>query len=194
MLLLISLILSTLLHELAHLIAAKLLKCKVDVMSIGFGKPIFKKKIGETLYQIAPILLGGYCKLLGEESYSAKKTAFCNLSYRNKAFITMAGIIVNIISGLISLIIGSIYHNYGFIYFAWFSIIIGVGNAIPAAPCLDGGYLIYYPLFIKLFGKKKGLVLFTKISKLSFYILLAINIIFVFVWLWLYYVKNIRII
>ncbi len=54
-------------HELGHFLMAKLVGVKVEVFSIGFGPPIFQKKIGETVYQIALIPLGGYVKLYGEE-------------------------------------------------------------------------------------------------------------------------------
>ncbi len=54
-------------HELGHFLMAKLFGVKVEVFSLGFGPPIFKKKIGETVYQIALLPLGGYVKMYGEE-------------------------------------------------------------------------------------------------------------------------------
>ncbi len=55
-------------HELGHFLFAKLFGVKVEVFSIGFGKPIIKWKKGETVYQIALIPLGGYVKMYGEDS------------------------------------------------------------------------------------------------------------------------------
>jgi regulator of sigma E protease len=55
-------------HEFGHFIFAKMFGVRVEVFSIGFGPPIFRKKIGETLYQIALIPLGGYVKMYGEDS------------------------------------------------------------------------------------------------------------------------------
>ena len=43
-------------HELGHFLLAKLFKVKVNIFSIGFGKAIIKKKIGETEY--TPIQIG----------------------------------------------------------------------------------------------------------------------------------------
>jgi len=61
-------------HELGHFLMAKLVGVKVEVFSVGFGPPIFRKKIGETTYQIALIPLGGFVKLYGEEdSEEARK-------------------------------------------------------------------------------------------------------------------------
>jgi len=54
-------------HELGHFLMAKLFGVKVEIFSIGFGPPIFRKKIGDTVYQIALIPLGGYVKMYGEE-------------------------------------------------------------------------------------------------------------------------------
>jgi regulator of sigma E protease len=56
-------------HELGHMLAAKLVDVKVGRFSIGFGPPIFRRSIGETEYCLAPILLGGYVTLLGQNPY-----------------------------------------------------------------------------------------------------------------------------
>ena len=50
-------------HELGHFLAARLLGLRADVFSIGFGKAMWKKKIGGTEYRIAWIPLGGYVLL-----------------------------------------------------------------------------------------------------------------------------------
>ena len=79
MILILSLIFIILFHELGHLIVAKLCGCKVNIFSVGFGKPFFAKKFGETTYQIAPILLGGYCALDSELTLSDSLNAFTNI-------------------------------------------------------------------------------------------------------------------
>jgi len=58
-------------HEFCHLIAAKIFGVKVTKYSIGFGKALFGKKIGETQYVISMIPLGGYVKPLSEEELQA---------------------------------------------------------------------------------------------------------------------------
>lgn len=55
-------------HEFGHFLFAKMFGVKVEVFSIGFGKPIIQWKKGETVYQIAIIPLGGYVKMYGEDS------------------------------------------------------------------------------------------------------------------------------
>ncbi|HEY8374899.1 MAG TPA: site-2 protease family protein, partial [Nannocystis sp.] len=53
-------------HELGHLLAAKLVGVKVVRFSLGFGPALARVQIGETEYRIAPIPLGGYVTLLGQ--------------------------------------------------------------------------------------------------------------------------------
>jgi regulator of sigma E protease len=53
-------------HELGHFLLAKRLGVGVLTFSLGFGKKLIGKKIGETQYQIAAVPLGGFVKLIGE--------------------------------------------------------------------------------------------------------------------------------
>lgn len=59
-------------HEYGHFQAAKWCGVKVLKFSIGFGKPLWRKKIGqdETEFVVAAIPLGGYVKMLGEETFA----------------------------------------------------------------------------------------------------------------------------
>jgi regulator of sigma E protease len=54
-------------HELGHYIAAKSFGVKVERFSIGFGKVLFKKKWLDTEWAFAPILLGGYVQMKGQD-------------------------------------------------------------------------------------------------------------------------------
>jgi membrane-associated protease RseP (regulator of RpoE activity) len=53
------------LHELGHLIPAKIFKVPVSKYFIGFGPKIFSKKVGETEYGVKAIPLGGYISIAG---------------------------------------------------------------------------------------------------------------------------------
>jgi regulator of sigma E protease len=173
---LVSLFFCILVHELAHLIVAKSVGCPVLVFSIGFGKPIYSFEWKETRYNISPLLLGGYCKLKGETDTSNEKDDFINLPYGKKFLIAMAGVTVNVLIGIVAMLIGKSLHNYYLIYAGYLSFILGIGNALPLAPCLDGGYVVYLPLFIKIWGDKKGLEIFSKACAISFKILMVLNI------------------
>lgn len=53
-------------HELGHFLAAKWCGVKVERFSLGFGKTLLGKKVGETEYVICAIPLGGYVKMHGD--------------------------------------------------------------------------------------------------------------------------------
>lgn len=56
-----------LVHELGHYIVAKFFKIKVEEFGIGFPPRVFGKKIGETIYSINLLPVGGFVKLYGED-------------------------------------------------------------------------------------------------------------------------------
>jgi regulator of sigma E protease len=66
-------------HELGHFLAARLVGIDVEAFSIGWGKPILKKKIRGIEYRIGLFPLGGYCKMKGEnefqEAWEKKQTS-----------------------------------------------------------------------------------------------------------------------
>ncbi len=53
------------LHELGHLLPAKLFGVKVPRYAIGFGPKLFSKQIGETEYSVRLIPLGGFITMIG---------------------------------------------------------------------------------------------------------------------------------
>ena len=55
-------------HELGHFLVAKWCNVKVLKFSLGFGPKVIGKTFGETEYCISLIPLGGYVKMLGEDS------------------------------------------------------------------------------------------------------------------------------
>jgi membrane-associated protease RseP (regulator of RpoE activity) len=57
--------LSIALHEVGHLVPAKLFKVRVTQYMIGFGKTVFSRRRGETEYGIKAIPLGGYVSMIG---------------------------------------------------------------------------------------------------------------------------------
>ncbi len=89
-------------HEFGHFIMAKLFGVKVEVFSVGFGTPIFKKKIGETEYQVAYIPMGGYVKLYGEEESIKDNRAFSSKAPWQKILIAAAGPFFNLVIAFIA--------------------------------------------------------------------------------------------
>jgi regulator of sigma E protease len=61
----IGLALLIVLHEAGHFLVARLCGMRVERFSIGFGKALFSFKRGDTIYQVAPIPLGGFVQITG---------------------------------------------------------------------------------------------------------------------------------
>lgn len=175
-------------HELAHFIVAKKMGCQINIVSLGFGKPFYKKLINNTYYQICPILLGGYCQLKDELNSGNDKDSFSNLPYLKKVAIAIAGCAINIGMGIPSYYLGTQFDIWFLFYFGYLSIILGVTNLIPIIPCLDGGYIFYIPILSKIFGKEKGIKVFEKINQVSFIIMIILNILclpYIFYLIWI---------
>lgn len=62
-------------HELGHLIGGKLVGVKAEIFSVGYGRGIWKKKIGDTTWQVTAIPLGGYVKFYGAEDFEQTEKA-----------------------------------------------------------------------------------------------------------------------
>ena len=175
-------------HELGHLIASKRAKCKVDVFSIGFGKPIFRLKYKGTYYQLCWILLGGYCSLEGEMEYSKKPTALMNLGYLRKLYIILAGIGANCLSAIFAFGLFVMFNIDAFYLFGMISILLGLSNLIPV-PALDGSYPFLF-LTEKVFGKKDGVKIRKRAIEIGMLIINTLNIICI-VYLIYYFRMNI---
>lgn len=98
--LIIGLVLAVLIlvHELGHLIAAKLSGVGVDRFSLGFGPAVVKWKWRETTYILSLIPLGGYVKLKGEDF---EPGGFYSQSLAAKLKVSLAGPVANLLLGIL---------------------------------------------------------------------------------------------
>ncbi|WP_378180772.1 RIP metalloprotease RseP [Aquimarina sp. SS2-1] len=110
--LLLSLSILIVLHELGHFIPAKLFKTRVEKFYLFFDVKysLFKKKIGETVYGIGWLPLGGYVKIAGmiDESMDKEQMAgppqpweFRSKPAWQRLIIMLGGVTVNIILGFL---------------------------------------------------------------------------------------------
>ena len=71
-------------HELGHFTAARFFGVRVDVFSIGFGKKLYSRTIGQTQWSISAIPLGGYVKMKGQDDTDPSKISYDEDSYTVK--------------------------------------------------------------------------------------------------------------
>jgi regulator of sigma E protease len=89
-------------HELGHYSAAKFFGVKVERFSIGFGKPFFKKYWLNTEWAFAPILLGGYVQMKGQDDTNPLNKnndpdSFTSKKPWQRIIILLAGPLANIV-------------------------------------------------------------------------------------------------
>ncbi|MBR4304923.1 MAG: site-2 protease family protein [Clostridia bacterium] len=109
-------------HELGHFIVSKLCGVKVEQFTIGFGPAIFKKQIGDTLYAIRLLPLGGAVMMKGESGEEQllvgdnisdvidaepqdDSDSFINAGKLSRFLICVAGSFMNLLCGILILLI-----------------------------------------------------------------------------------------
>ena len=107
-------------HELGHLIAAKIFGMKVEKYYIGFPPKIWSFKYKDTEYGLGSIPLGGFVKISGiiDESFDTKHInkkpepwEFRSKPAWQRLIVMLGGIIFNVISGVLIFVI--LTYNYG---------------------------------------------------------------------------------
>ena len=88
-------------HELGHFVAAKLSGVQVNEFAMFMGPAIFKKKIGNTLYSIRCIPIGGYCAMEGEDEETDNPRAFHRADWWKRLIVLVAGAAMNFIIGVV---------------------------------------------------------------------------------------------
>ena len=177
---LLALMITIICHELGHMLMALLCGVKVEAFSVGFGKPIWKKKYKGIEFRFSPIILGGYCQMAGEKC--KRPDGFLAQRYSRKLLILIAGVTINFLLAFICywlhygdisfgvmidwLYIKSIFtKDYTILYrilagavpnmfllqFGLINFFCGVTNLFPI-PALDGGW-VWVTLLEKLLGK-----------------------------------------
>jgi regulator of sigma E protease len=121
-------------HELGHFLMGKLCKVRIEAFSIGFGKVLLHKKVGDTDYRISLIPLGGYVKFFGDDEKDGvvppeqKHLTLQGQSVGRRALIVSAGPIFNFILAVIL---------FMFVYF------IGEPNIAPVLGYVETGSTAY---------------------------------------------------
>jgi len=97
---LLGLICLIVIHELGHMLTAKALGVRVPEFGVGFGPPLIKKKIGNTVYSFRIILLGGFAKMAGMGDGAVGLDTYHAKAAWRRALIILAGPLANIIAAV----------------------------------------------------------------------------------------------
>lgn len=92
-------------HELGHFLAAKASGVQVNEFAIFMGPAIFKKQVGETLYSIRCIPIGGYCAMEGEDEDTENPRSFQKAAWWKRLIILLAGSAMNFVAGILIMVI-----------------------------------------------------------------------------------------
>ena len=95
-------------HELGHYIVAKLLGIRVIEFSVNMGPALWQKQIGETLYALRLIPLGGYCAFEGEDDANNSPRSLPNAAVWKRICVFLAGAGMNFVTGLVLMVIISL--------------------------------------------------------------------------------------
>ncbi len=80
------------LHELGHFLLAKKFDVKIHEFGIGIPPRVIGKKIGETIYSINALPLGGFVRMMGEDEKVKDKRSFSEKPVWQRAIILTAGV------------------------------------------------------------------------------------------------------
>ena len=94
-----------LVHELGHFVAAKLSGVQVNEFSMFMGPALWKKQVGETLYAVRLVPIGGYCAMEGEDGGSDNPRSFEKADWWKRLLILVAGAAMNFLIGIVLMVI-----------------------------------------------------------------------------------------
>lgn len=122
------------LHELGHLVAAKMFGMRVEQYSIGFPPKVWGKYFGETEYSIGALPLGGFVKISGmiDESMDTEQMKLPPQPYEfrskpawQRLIVMLGGIFVNVITGIV------IFVSLLYVYGETFTPMAGIKGIVP---------------------------------------------------------------
>lgn len=93
-----------LVHEIGHFVAAKLVGIWPEEFGIGLPPRVWGKKVGETIYSINALPVGGFVRLHGEDPQ--EKAKYPDRSFQGKSplariFVAVAGVFMNFVLAIV---------------------------------------------------------------------------------------------
>ena len=128
-----------LVHELGHFAAARLAGVRVYEFAVGFGPRLFAKRVGETLYAVRALPLGGMCRfagmddsdLPGEQVDPDDPASFVNRPFWQRILVVAAGPLMNFVLAVI--ILTGLFSVYGVP-------MAGIVDVLDSSPAQEAGF------------------------------------------------------
>ena len=113
-----TLLILVVIHELGHFLMAKKFGIKVEEFGFGIPPKIWGKKIGETLYSLNALPLGGFVRLLGEDDPGRPQNIrdFRAKPVHQRIIVVVAGVTMNLVLAWAIFYTILIYQNFKIIY------------------------------------------------------------------------------
>jgi regulator of sigma E protease len=123
-------------HEFGHFLVAKRLGVGVLKFSVGFGPKLLGRKINETEYVLSAVPLGGYVKMVGEDSDEDLsgvdlRTSFSRQAVWKRVAIVAAGPFANMLFAFV--VLSAVFYGYGLQVPSESSRVGAVSEDMPAA-------------------------------------------------------------
>lgn len=123
-------------HEFGHFIVAKKAGMKIEEFGFGYPPRLWGKRVGETIYSINALPIGGFVKILGEElgekvAKGDEKKTFYSKSKKARTAVLLAGVLMNFLLAVLAFSI--IYTKIGIPTQTDRVSIVGVTENSPAA-------------------------------------------------------------
>lgn len=116
----ITLLVLVIIHELGHFLLAKKFNIKVEEFGFGIPPRVFSKKIGETIYSLNLLPLGGFVRLLGEDEADrrllANPRSFASKKVWQRILVVTAGVVLNLVLAWILFYTVLFFQNFRIIY------------------------------------------------------------------------------
>jgi len=125
---------AVIIHEAGHFVVALFSGIRVEKFSVGFGKALFSFKKGHTEYLIAPIPMGGYVKMAGDNpaEVTGADYEFYSISPWKRIPTVLAGPFANILGAF------AIFFGLAFLFGEPYDLNV-VGTVLPGSPGAAAG-------------------------------------------------------
>lgn len=125
-------------HEFGHFLSAKRLGIRVEEFGLGFPPKVWSKKLGETVYSLNLLPIGGFVRLTGEDESEETEDdpgSFHNQDNLAKAVVLSSGVLMNFALGIV--LTGVVF---AFLGMPQVKNVIAITEVVESSPAEEAGF------------------------------------------------------